>query len=247
MEQFVKPPESVDECYLTSLEASVTSYDVFRVLKRISFDFGYKYFMALKLPVNESERMLDSLAILTNWDPELIRAYDAKELAAASPIFKILKESVTPIVWDVRAINVERADKKQREVVEMFESFGHYNGVHMPTSDRRGKRGAIGFSGNREPLTQDELGRLSLYSTHAYDRLCRIAESTEKTTLSLTQRELDCLIWTAAGKTSNETALILEISENTVNHYLSSAANKLNTTNKAHTVAKAIRMGLLDD
>ena len=66
----------------------------------------------------------------------------------------------------------------------------------------------------------------------------------EKTTLSARERE--CLHWTASGKTSSEIATILELSEHTVNHYLSAACQKLGATNRAHAVARAIRAGLVD-
>ncbi|MCB1422453.1 MAG: helix-turn-helix transcriptional regulator [Nitratireductor sp.] len=83
-------------------------------------------------------------------------------------------------------------------------------------------------------------------ANHVYERLTDIENITPARSVMLTERERDCVYWTAAGKTSGEVGIILEISENTVNHYLSSAAGKLDTANKAHTVAKAIRLGLLN-
>ena len=62
---------------------------------------------------------------------------------------------------------------------------------------------------------------------------------------ALAPREIDCLRWSAAGKTSGEIAAILGVSENTVNSYLAAAAQKLNAVNRVQTVAQAIRLGLL--
>lgn len=64
-------------------------------------------------------------------------------------------------------------------------------------------------------------------------------------TISITKRESSCLHWIAEGKTTEEIALILGISPNTVNHYVSNAGNKLNASNRTHTVTKAMRMGLI--
>jgi DNA-binding CsgD family transcriptional regulator len=61
----------------------------------------------------------------------------------------------------------------------------------------------------------------------------------------LTDREIDCLNWTAAGKTSVEIAEILTLSEHTVNHYLNRATRKLDTANRTQAVAKALRIGLI--
>lgn len=61
----------------------------------------------------------------------------------------------------------------------------------------------------------------------------------------LTSRELACLHWSAAGKTSWETALILRLSEHTVNFHLKNACGKLGVRTRRAAVAAALRQGLL--
>jgi DNA-binding CsgD family transcriptional regulator len=61
----------------------------------------------------------------------------------------------------------------------------------------------------------------------------------------LSQRELECLLWTAEGKTSEDIAIILQLSVHTINHYLTAATRKLNAVNRLHAVARAMRLGLL--
>jgi len=61
----------------------------------------------------------------------------------------------------------------------------------------------------------------------------------------LSRNERNCLVWSACGKTSGEIAIILSLSEHTVNHYFSIAATKLKANNRTHAAAKAIRMGLI--
>jgi len=63
--------------------------------------------------------------------------------------------------------------------------------------------------------------------------------------VSLTQRELECLTWTANGKTSWEIAVILGVSESTATFHLRNAGNKLKASNRAHAVAKAMHQGLI--
>lgn len=64
-----------------------------------------------------------------------------------------------------------------------------------------------------------------------------------KTLLSNSER--NCLVWSACGKTSHEIALILSLSEHTVNHYFVVAAAKLQANNRAHAIAKAIKLGII--
>ena len=56
---------------------------------------------------------------------------------------------------------------------------------------------------------------------------------------------ISSLHWSAAGKTSWETARILDISESTVNFHLRNACRKLQVRGRRAAVAVAIRRGLL--
>jgi DNA-binding CsgD family transcriptional regulator len=62
----------------------------------------------------------------------------------------------------------------------------------------------------------------------------------------LSRRERECLQWTAAGKTTWEIAAILDISQNTVDGYIATAAKKLAAVNRTQAVAEAIRRGIID-
>ena len=63
----------------------------------------------------------------------------------------------------------------------------------------------------------------------------------------LSQRELECLYWCACGKSYWETAMILGISERTVNHHMTMARNKLGVQSNAQAVALASLAGLFLD
>lgn len=61
----------------------------------------------------------------------------------------------------------------------------------------------------------------------------------------LTEREIECLSWISQGKTSDEIALIIGISRNTVNNYITSIMNKTATKSRAEAVAEAVRSELI--
>lgn len=69
--------------------------------------------------------------------------------------------------------------------------------------------------------------------------------SGQEDTVTLSAREQECLIWTARGKTSAETAVILGVAESTVVGYIAALNRKLRAQNKTHMVAIAYEMGLL--
>jgi DNA-binding CsgD family transcriptional regulator len=61
----------------------------------------------------------------------------------------------------------------------------------------------------------------------------------------LSERERECLAWVAEGKTTDEVALILGVSANTINSYVTHAIQKLGADNRAMAVATAIRSGII--
>jgi DNA-binding NarL/FixJ family response regulator len=58
--------------------------------------------------------------------------------------------------------------------------------------------------------------------------------------LFLTDREKEVLAWVGRGKTSSEIAIILGLSERTVNFHCDQAVKRLDVTNRTQAVAKAI-------
>ena len=57
---------------------------------------------------------------------------------------------------------------------------------------------------------------------------------------TLTAREKEILSWAAIGKSSFETSVILNLSEDTIKFHIKNATRKLNVANKTAAVAKAI-------
>mgnify|MGYP003391181475 CR=1 FL=1 len=62
---------------------------------------------------------------------------------------------------------------------------------------------------------------------------------------SLTERELECLKWSAEGKTYEDIGMLLGISTRTVRFFLENARHKLGSHNTTHAVAAAMLHGLI--
>ncbi|WP_267426278.1 helix-turn-helix domain-containing protein [Methylobacterium sp. GC_Met_2] len=67
------------------------------------------------------------------------------------------------------------------------------------------------------------------------------AEPNARTRGDLTAREVECLKWSAAGKTAWDISIILSISRRTVEHHLDNACTQLHAVGRTHCVAEAIR------
>lgn len=64
--------------------------------------------------------------------------------------------------------------------------------------------------------------------------------------LKMSEREIEVLKWSAAGKTAADVACILSLSQSTVNFHIRSVITKTNAANKAGAIAIAMMRGLID-
>lgn len=62
----------------------------------------------------------------------------------------------------------------------------------------------------------------------------------------LSDRELECLTWSARGKTSHEIALIVGTSKRNVDFHVESACRKLDVSTRIQAAVKAVRDGLIE-
>jgi DNA-binding CsgD family transcriptional regulator len=242
LEQAGNSPRGED--FIAEIAGLKTQFDVFRFMKRLTEAFRSRAFMILNLPAITSFD-LQSNSVITSWPAELLSIYDQEGLMVNSPVLRRLRNSTIPFAHDTVGVTAERDDGRTRLIISLFERFRMPRCAYFPTHDASGMRGAISFAGDREMFTPEEMKDLSYVSIHVFDRLAEIRNMDARITDTLNDREIDCLNWTAAGKTSAEIADILGLSEHTVNHYLNRATKKLDTVNRTQAVAKALRVGLI--
>ncbi|WFR95940.1 helix-turn-helix transcriptional regulator [Rhizobium tumorigenes] len=230
--------------FVSEIAGLKTQFDVFRFLKRVADAYRCRTFMVLNLPPTTSFA-LQSNTVVTNWPPELLTLYDQERLLVNSTVMRHLRNSTLPFCFDSSSPDMEREDGKTKTIVGLLVRFRIPRGAYFPTHDASGLRGAVSFSGDREAFTLHEMRDLSYIAIHVFEQLGTIRNIDTRLTDPLTDREIGCLTWTAAGKTSAEIAEILGLSEHTVNHYLNRTTKKLDTVNRTQAVAKALRIGII--
>ncbi|ALK08339.1 helix-turn-helix transcriptional regulator [Blastochloris viridis] len=106
-----------------------------------------------------------------------------------------------------------------------------------------GRDGGFVLFRRAAPFSPDDVEFLTLAAPaiHSTAAELRTAVADE-----LTRRERECLSWASHGKTAGEIGTILGISEYTAVAHLSSTMAKLRASSRAHAVAQALRLGLID-
>ncbi len=227
------------------IAALETQFDIVRYMRRKCEEYGLRYFIVFNLPGFEAEK-LSAYSIVSNWPQEVLAKYDAMRMVRHSAGIRKLRLTTVPFTYDLREWIGESSE--QMDFTELLETMANHRiliGHFFPVHDALGNRGAVVWGGESVTLGRDERLMLQMISVHIFNRLAEIGSAWKSGQVVLTEREIQCLSWTAAGKTSLEIAEILGLSEHTVNHYLNQVTRKLEAVNRTQAVVKAIRRGLI--
>lgn len=218
--------------------------DVSTLLSHVTNEYGLSHYLLINVPASASTEISPHV-LMTTWPDEMLRGYDQAELILGSPVIHHLRRSTNPFTYDMISTNSARHDGKAQIAIRLFAQYGLPRGAYFPAHNPLGQRGALAFGGSRSVLTHMEMAELNAIANLAFSRVLEFRSET-RVSASLSRREIECLSWASAGKTSAEMSEILGLSEYTVNHYLNRATRKLDAVNRVQAVAKAIRAGLLN-
>lgn len=174
--------------------------------------------------------------------------YEQERLWAVDPSVLHCAMKTTPLVWSSETF----AGSAQRRLYEESCRHGIRAGISFPMNGTRGEFGVLCFATDAMPDKQflrNAYGKLPILSClrdYVLESSLQFMRARAATgSGDVTSRELECLNWSAAGKTSWEIAQILRCSEATVNFHLKNLRRKFNVTSRQQAVVKAMRLGLL--
>lgn len=212
--------------------------------ERVCAIFGFEAFLVMSVPPRGARRFAEHVW-MSNWPDAVLADYDAAGLLIDSPVVEHLRRSTLPFTFDLEREMPSRRSARSLAVGALFKRRNMPRGLYVPVHDSLGHCGAVAFSGDRATVDQGEIAVLTYAAVTLFDSLSEVRRKSVHAANSLSRREIECLHWAAAGKTTVEMARILKLSEYTVNHYLNRATRKLDSVNRVQTVAKAIRAGLI--
>jgi DNA-binding CsgD family transcriptional regulator len=119
--------------------------------------------------------------------------------------------------------------------------------ITLPLNKRRGETAFFGItSAIKAEHVETTLRECRILANYFHGHMLRMHGYDAEQEILVSARELDCLKWTAAGKTALEASIILGISERTVRFHLNAAREKLGCVTTTQAVAKAIAQQLID-
>jgi DNA-binding CsgD family transcriptional regulator len=190
------------------------------------------------------------LIIISGYRKEWWDYYNEQEYLKVDPVVDYCANHTLPLQW--HNLNAQILEKKiVRQLMNEATEFGLNSGLSLPVHTPDGEFAMLTFTSEEKPrefgaLMQEITPLMMYFAYHMHESVMNIFRETNTYKLvELTDREKECLLWAAEGKTSHETADIIRISESTVRFHLNNAARKLDVYSKSHAVAKAICSGLI--
>jgi LuxR family quorum-sensing transcriptional regulator LasR len=183
--------------------------------------------------------------LLSSLPDSLAVRFGGNGLEEADPIGRHVARTAIPLEWEIGAISENTSPSLSYEGLK---TLGITSGVSMSARAAQSfsridfyTRGIPGI-----PLPRKFSGDLFLFGYYFSEaaRLLWEADNPRQVPL-LTQREQECLKWSANGKTSGEIGMILGISHHTVYFHLKRAALKFNVHGTRHAISRAMDMGLI--
>lgn len=186
----------------------------------------------------------DKIAFPESW----VKHYFTEDLAKNDPVIGNAFKLAAAQTWQ-ELTQVFDCNPEQREFMGQAGEFGLSSGVTVPL---RGAFGALSIcsfasSSKKRPTFQTicSLSSLAQIMIIAEDRILQ-EETNNKDVERLTTRQVECLYWTAMGKSSWDISTILSISENTVNYHIKQAMQRLDTTSRVTAAIRCSTLGLFN-
>lgn len=187
---------------------------------------------------------------LTTVDPKWEEHYVVSAFFGSDPIVHAALRRPIPIV-SLDLVRHQTLSDAARLVIDRGNDFSLSKGLTIPIHAFGGDIGIMSlFSSESEnefykciSVFQHTLNIMAIHFHTLVQDVLGEKDSILQV-VPLTPRELECLHWTAKGKTAWEIGQIIQISERTVGHHVMGAFDKLRVVNKTHAVAKAVSLGL---
>ncbi len=187
--------------------------------------------------------------IMDDYPEKWLTRYIKKSYVKIDPSVKHCVESQEAYCWDRLK---ESTDKHIIDFVNDATDHGFVGGVSIGMHNQYGETSIFSFATDKIMETGSiecctailHMTALHPYFHKAISRLSSYKQ-TQPCKPKLTPRELDCLLWSAEGKTSDEIASILSIKNPTVVFHLKNVIRKLEVSNRNQAIAKAVLFGII--
>jgi DNA-binding CsgD family transcriptional regulator len=191
--------------------------------------------------------------LLSSWDSGVQSYFEQERLFNSDPVVIRSRTALEPFVWDLSIYRTD--DPVQAELLAFRKRLGISGGVCIPLAEAFQGRCVLYLGGSSFAMCERTLLILQLLTEHlcvclnrlnSLDKIGAVPGGVFKSDGELSPRERQVFGWIAFGKSSKDIALIMGISEHTVNDYIASAVSKLKASNRTEALLRALLTNQID-
>ena len=209
--------------------------------------YGFHAFTLGILPMGPGTRA--QVQFVSTLSDELRQEYERRGVARFDPVITEMNQRYLP--FTLKDIAHTFVTEEQKSWAELSRDYGVHNCFFVPLATADVQRGVVLFSTEPEPDFLRGLSEnrhlLHLICAHFAGRAEQLGHRTrqKQEAVDLSPREIDCLQWAAYGRTGDEIAKEIGISERTVRFHITNACDKLGAERRSQAVARALALGLI--
>jgi LuxR family transcriptional regulator, quorum-sensing system regulator CciR len=193
-------------------------------LADVSRDLGFRYFA---LTHHVDVRRSSEAIRIHNYPVGWAEWFDEQSLGASDPVHRASNVTSVGFTWSRLPEMIVLTDK-DRQVLDLARSEGIGEGFTVPAHVPGEAHGSCSFAcAAGDPFSDRNLSLLQLVGSFAFEAARRMRRDRfSQGPVQLTDRQRECVIWAARGKSDWEIARILGISDQTVIEHLKHARER---------------------
>ncbi len=242
-------PSSFQELVSSALAAESVE-ELHSLCSRVCEALGFDHFLyGTQFPTSFIK---PQVAIISGFPSNWWHHYKACGYMKVDPTVIHCVRRLTPVLWKDIKPDAPQLEPMARKLMEEARDYGLKSGVSFPAHGEGGETAILSLVAQDErKATQARIIRSLAYGhlitgyIHESARRIFAQKQLPIAKPKLTHREKECLLWAAEGKTTWETAQILNISERTVIFHIQNASSKLNVSSRQHAIARAVSQALI--
>ena len=203
-------------------------------------ELGFHYYALIHHV--DLRRPFPGIVHLQNYPPAWAEHFIHSRAFLEDPVFHASLRTNVGFAWE-RISDLIRPTRHQREIFEAAGREGIGEGFTMPANIPGERHGSASFATRRgRDLPRRHLPIAELLGAYAFEAARRLRRRTAfaPEPAQLTERQRECLIWAARGKTDAEIATILGVGRPTIKKHFDAARERYDVLRRQQMIVAAL-------
>ena len=232
------------EAFLRDVSGTNTAGELEAALTVVARELGFTYF-ALTHHV-DIRRAAQPAIRLHNYPEDWVEYYDDNSLGVSDPVHRASHVTSIGFAWS-EIPHLIALTPRDHEILFRGGARGIGNGFTVPANVPGESNGSCSFANPQgTPIREDDLPVAQLVGAFAFEaarRLWRVRAPAADPLPRLTERQRECILWVARGKSDWEISRILGIQHETVVRHLKQARERYGVGKRTMLAVQALFEG----